>query len=141
MTEKNEQDRQALKQRLSDIQYQVTQNSATERPFTGEFWDHFEQGTYQCICCGTALFSSDTKFDAGCGWPSFYDELSEANIKTVEDLSHGMRRIEIRCGACDSHLGHVFPDGPQPTGNRYCVNSASLSFTTDSGDTEPESHE
>ena len=121
-------DKQALKERLSSIQYQVTQESATERPFTGEFWDHFVEGTYNCIVCDKPLFKSDSKFDAGCGWPSFFDELSDAHIKQVEDFTHGMHRVEIRCGHCDSHLGHVFPDGPMPTGQRYCVNSASLSF-------------
>jgi peptide-methionine (R)-S-oxide reductase len=134
-------DPKALKQRLSDIQYQVTQEAATERPFSGEFWDHFKDGVYRCVCCDKALFSSNTKFDAGCGWPSFYDELKDSEIKTVEDNSLGMQRIEIRCGHCDSHLGHVFPDGPTPTGNRYCVNSASLSFDASPDDNPEESCE
>ena len=107
-----------LKKELSSESYYVTQESGTERPFTGEFWDHFENGTYTCICCGETLFKSDTKFDAGCGWPSFYQAADSQNIKELDDYSLSRVRTEIRCAKCDAHLGHVFTDGPQPTGLR-----------------------
>jgi peptide-methionine (R)-S-oxide reductase len=106
----------------------VTRKAATERPYTGKYYQHDADGTYRCVCCGTELFSSKMKYDSGCGWPSFFTELDDANIERREDTSHGMRRIEILCGTCGAHLGHVFPDGPRPTGERYCVNSASLEF-------------
>ena len=117
-----------LKSLLTPVQYEVTQNAGTERPFTGEYWNVFDDGRYDCIVCGTHLFTSDTKFDAHCGGPSFYQAIDDSRVSFIEDRSHGMIRVEVRCATCGAPLGHVFPDGPAPTGDRYCMNSASLQF-------------
>lgn len=125
----NQPSAEELKKKLSEMQFYVTQNRGTEPPFTGRLLHNKRDGVYHCLVCDAPLFHSHTKYDSGCGWPSFYEPVSEEAIRYIDDFTHGMQRVEIRCGHCDAHLGHVFPDGPQPTGERYCVNSASLAFS------------
>ena len=117
------------REELTPEQYHVLREAGTERAFTGEYWDHHEDGDYRCRACGTKLFDSGTKFDSGSGWPSFTDPMNREHVELVPDTSHGMMRTEVRCAACGSHLGHVFDDGPGPTGERYCINSCSLEFS------------
>lgn len=133
MKEPDDKNRDGLRARLGDLAWRVTQEAATERPFSGGFWDHFQAGRYRCIVCGSELFRSADKFDAHCGWPSFSEVAAQGKVETREDLSHGMRRLEVRCADCHAHLGHVFPDGPEPTGLRYCINSVALDFEPEDG--------
>ena len=116
------------KAQLEPMQFEVTRHAATERAFTGKYWDHWQPGVYHCVGCGAPLFDASTKFDAGCGWPSYFEPIRGEIVERVTDRSHGMVRVEVRCKDCGAHLGHVFPDGPEPTGERFCINSASLDF-------------
>lgn len=129
--EKTDEEWRAL---LDDEQYRVTRRAGTEAPFTGEYTDHEEEGVYSCVCCGAELFRSSAKYHSGCGWPSFVAPSEVEAVEEREDLSHGMRRVEVVCRRCGAHLGHVFPDGPKPSGMRYCINSVSLTF--EGGDDE-----
>ena len=117
---------------LTPEQYRVLREKGTERAFTGEYWDHKGEGVYRCAGCGEPLFRSDAKFDSGCGWPSFYEALDESKVEEHEDISHGMKRVEVTCRSCGGHLGHIFPDAPHtPTGMRFCINSAAIKFESD----------
>ena len=128
MSDENNLSEAEWRERLSEQQFHVCREKGTEPPFSGEYWENKAPGHYHCACCGAQLFDSDSKFDSGTGWPSFWDVCNSGRVKLLQDHSHGMHRIEVTCAACDAHLGHLFPDGPPPTGQRYCINSVSLRF-------------